>query len=260
MCLMRDNYPSKYKNVLFLTRSVRGTLPLWSASLLAIGLLITAGIAYRTVMNLTSNTVINLPVALSNLPLEIGDWKGLELEIPAITREYMEKNFADDYISRRYIKSQTGVWADVYVVYCSSRPGGMVAHQPLVCYPGNGWIHDNTIQKQFTIQNGRNVDCLIHRFHKPAPSYDQTIVLNFFIVNGRLAADQRDFSGIIGRNFNFSRDPARYAAQVQISSTSEDAIFSAATDITQIILDFLPNQNGKVMAAEQFGNDSVLLK
>jgi EpsI family protein len=257
MYMMRDKYIAGMKNISLWKRFAGGNLPIWNASLLAIGLLLAAGISYRTLMSFTTNNVINLPVALSNLPLEIGNWRGSELEIPAITREYMEKNFADDYISRRYINNQSGTWADIYVVYCSSRPGAMVAHQPLICYPGNGWIHDSTNKTQFTIQNGRNIDCQIHRFHKPAPASYQTVVLNFFIVNGNPTDNQKDFNRIIGRNFNFTRNPARYAAQVQISSISESAIVSAAADMTQTILNFLPNQDGKVVEVEQFGGNSA---
>jgi hypothetical protein len=260
MYLMKDKYTAKSDNALFLTHSAKGSLPIWAAGLLAICLLVASGFTYKVVLSLTANTVIKLPVALSNLPLEIGNWKGLEVEIPTTTREYMEKNFADDYISRRYINNQTGIWADVYIVYCASRPGGMVAHQPLVCYPGGGWIHDDTKKTNFTTQNGRKIDCLIHKFHKPAPTYDQTMVLNFFIVNGYLATDQSDFSGIIGRNFNFTGNPARYAAQIQIGSVSENAILGAAADLTESILDFLPDENGKVAAVRQSGTAEGLLK
>ena len=134
--------------------------------------------------------------------------------------------------------------------YCASRPGGMLGHQPQVCYPGNGWIQDSREKTQFTTRHGRRIDCLIHRFHKPAPTYEQTVVLNFFIVNGRLATDQRGFSGIWDRGFNLTRNPARYAAQVQIGSVSENSIRAAAEDLTERILDLLPDETGRVAAAE----------
>jgi hypothetical protein len=92
--------------------------------------------------------------------------------------------------------------------------------------------------------------CLIHRFHKPAPAYDQTVVLNFYILNGQITADEKDFSGVLGRRPNISGDPARYVAQVQISSVLENSIRTAAADMTDLILDFLPDKNGIVRATE----------
>jgi hypothetical protein len=39
-------------------------------------------------------------------------------------------------------------------------------------------------------------------------------------------------------------------AQVQISSVLENSIRTAAEEITELILDFLPDRNGKVAAAQ----------
>jgi len=218
---------------------------------LAIVLLILSGVVYRVLasrLQLAVKTPVILPVPLSAFPSEIGNWVGRDLSIPTTAREYMEKNFADDFFSRRYINSVTKAWADVYVVYCSSRPGGILGHQPRVCYPGFGWIHDSTERSQFVSQAGRQIPCLIHRFHKPAPTQDQTVVLNFYVLNGQITPDESDFSGPFGRRPNIARDPARYVAQVQISSVLENSIRAAAQEMTYLILDFLPDRNGRIRA------------
>jgi hypothetical protein len=181
--------------------------------------------------------------------MKINNWVGTDLSIRSTTREYMEKNFADDFLSRRYINS-TNAWVDVYVVYCSSRPGGIVGHQPRICYPAGGWIHDGTEPSRFISRAGRQIHCLIHRFHKPAPTYEQTIVASFYILNGQITSDESDFSGPLGRRPNIAGDPARYVAQVQISSVLENSIRAAAADMTDVILDFLPDKNGMVAAAQ----------
>ncbi len=77
---------------------------------------------------------------------------------------------------------------------------------------------------------------------------DQKVVLNFYVLNGQLTADENDFSGIFGRRPNIAGDPARYVAQVQISSVLEYSIREAAKDMTDLILDFLPDWNGTVRA------------
>ncbi|MBN2182925.1 MAG: EpsI family protein [Sedimentisphaerales bacterium] len=229
---------------------------MWFACILAIFLLVSSGIAYRCLAAFITGTVIELPLPLSTIPSRIGNWTGMELSIPTTTREYMERNFTDDFISRRYINNKNQEWADIYIVYCASRPGGMLGHQPRVCYPGNGWIHDSTDISHFLTREGKKIPCLIHKFHKPPPTYDQTIVLNFYVVNGKLATNQRGFSGFLSRRFNITRNPARYVAQIQISSISEKSIRNAATDITDLILDLLPDENGVVEAVEQISPEN----
>jgi hypothetical protein len=207
-----------------------------------------------------ADSPVSLLLSLSNFPLQIGDWKGSDLSIPSTTKEYMEKNFADDFVSRRYINTSTNVWADVYIVYCSSRPGGMLGHQPRVCYPGHGWIHDSTESSQFISRAGRQIPCLIHRFHKPAPAYDQTVVLNFYILNGQITTDEDSFSGLFGRRPNIAGNPARYVAQVQISSVLENSIRTAAKDMADLILGFFPDENGEVKSIEFVNTKSSVVK
>jgi len=214
-------------------------------------LLIFSGVTYRVLasrLQLVTDTPISLPVPLSVFPSQIGNWTGTDLTIPTTTREYMERNFADDFISRRYTNIRGNAWADVYIVYCASRPGGILGHRPRVCYRGSGWIHDDTEPSRFITRLGHHIPCLIHRFHKPAPAHNQTVVLNFYILNGRITTDEDDFSGPLGRRPNIAGDPARYVAQVQISSILENSILTAAKDMTDLILNFLPDRNGRVRA------------
>jgi len=210
---------------------------IWTSAIL---LLIFAGLSYRLLashLKLVLNIPIRLPVPLSALPLQIGNWIGTNLPIPNTTREYMERHFADDFLSRRYVDHATDAWADVYVVYCSSRPGGILGHQPLVCYPAHGWVHDGSETSQFVTRTGRQIPCLIHLFHKSNPMYEQVIVLNFYIINGQITTYEKDFSGPLGRRPNIAGDPARYIAQVQISSVLENSAISAARDMADLILD-----------------------
>ncbi|MFQ5770396.1 MAG: exosortase-associated EpsI family protein [bacterium] len=242
---------TKPTNAFYLLHIAVDKTPSWFVWSLAVLLLISAGITYRLLashLKLVVNTPIKLPVPLGTLPLQIRNWNGTDLSIPSTTRKYMESHFADDFLSRRYISATDNAWADVYIVYCSSRPGGMLGHQPRVCYPGFGWIYDGTELTHFVSRAGRHVPCLIHRFHKPAPTHQQTVVLNFYILNGQTTADEKDFSGLLGRRPNIARDPARYVAQVQISSVLENSVRTAAKDTTDLILDFLPDENGEVRA------------
>ena len=81
------------------------------------------------------------------------------------------------------------------------------------------------------------------------PDYKETVVLNFYIVNGKTVIDEKAFSGLMGRNPNLDGDPARYVSQVQISSVTESAIRTAAADLVDIVLNYLPDEAGVVAVA-----------
>lgn len=258
----KDGYLMKAGKATGRMSSGTDATPVLFVWILAVLLLVSAGIAYRVPashLKLLFSKPIKLPVPLSDFPKQIGNWVGNDLPIPAITREYMEKNFADDFFSRRYINSATQTWADVYVVYCSSQPGAIRGHRPRVCYAGHGWVHDSTKASQFVSQAGREIDCSIHKFHKGGLARDEKVVLSFYISNGRIAANESGFLGLFSRRPNISRNPGRYIAQVQISSVLENSIRTIAKDITDLVLDYLPDKNGHVRAVE-YSNviDSVL--
>lgn len=253
MCIIRSNCkPTRHKPLCFAYKATGGT-PLWFVWILSVVLLISAGITYRILasrLERIAEKPIKLPVPLSDFPLQIGDWSGKDLDIPSTTLEYMKKNFADDYFSRRYTNSVTNDVADVYVVYCSSRSGGILGHRPRVCYSGYGWLHDGTRTEEFISREGRQITYLIHHFHMPTPMNNQKVVMNFYVLNGRLTANEKDFSGLFGRRFNIAGDLAKYVAQVQISSILENSVRVMAKDIVDLILDYLPDQDGNVRAVQ----------
>jgi hypothetical protein len=234
----------------------RAAASVWLAGVLAFILLVSAGIAYRVAasgLKKIRDNPVTLPAPLSTIPIQIDPWVGTEMALPTTTDEYMKANFADDYVSRRYRHAAEGAWADVYVVYCSSYPSGLLGHKPDVCFPAHGWVRDRTTPTEITTRSGRKIACLSHQFHKPAPAYGQVSVLSFYILNGEITLRERDFSGIFDRSPNVSGNPARYVAQVQISSVSEQSARLAAQDLVDAILAFLPDRHGYVKAAASFG-------
>ena len=226
---------------------------------LAFILLILSGVGYRVLasrLKLLVGTPINLSVSLSAFPSEIGNWTGKDVPIPGNIQRVAA---ADDFLSRLYINRTTNQWANVYVPY-TARPRTMQGHRPQVCYVGGGWIHDSTATSKVISLSGRTIPCLIHRFHKPAPQNDEIVVLNFYILNGQLTADESKFSGVGWRTPNIAGNPARYVAQVQISSILENSVRAAAKDMTDLMLDFFPDENGRVRAIEYANATSGVLE
>lgn len=227
--------------------SCRGTASIWSAGGIVALLLVGSGVVYRfAAARVGEPSPILPPVSLAEVPVEIDGWVGETIEIPSTTEDYMRTNFADDYISRRYVNEERRLWADAYVVYCSSRPAGMLGHQPMRCFPAHGWLHDGTSQSEFETNLGRRIKCLVHRFYKPAPDYHRVVVLSFYVLNGQITLREGEFSGFFGRRPNISGDPARYVAQVQISSAVEHSARSLAAVLTESVLAILPDQDGRV--------------
>ena len=84
----------------------------------------------------------------------------------------------------------------------------------------------------------------------PAPSREERVVLNFYILNGQLTHKESGFSGVGWRSPNIGGDAARYVAQVQISSVLENSVRKAAEDMVDLILDFFPDETGRVRATK----------
>ena len=212
---------------------------------LSLVLLILSGVAYRVLasrLKLVVEIPIELPVPLNNFPIQIGGWVGKDVPIPPNIQRVAGN---DDFLNRLYINESANQWANIYVAY-SARPKTMLGHRPQVCYVGGGWIHDSTEASEVVSNFGRRIPCLIHRFRMPTPGYEERVVLNFYIVNGQLTNDESSFSGVGWRTPNVAGNIARYVAQVQINSVLENSIRTAAKDMTELILDFFPNENGEV--------------
>ena len=216
--------------------------------LLAVLLLVLTGTAYRVLASHLHRIHggVALPVSLDSYPRRIGQWVGEDVPIPLNIQKVAGN---DAFVNRLYKNKTNKEWVNVYIAY-TSQPRNMLGHRPRTCYVAGGWVHDGTKTGQFITRLGRKTSCLLHRFHKPSPNYEATIVLNFYVVNGILTCDHKNFSGISWRAPNIKGDPARYVAQVQISSLWENSARAAARDMTDLILNLLPDENGRVKAAE----------
>ena len=216
---------------------------------MAMVLLVVVGICYRlmaTKMNVIVTTPIKLDVPLSEFPMRIGQWIGRDVPL---SETILEVAANDDFLSRLYVNESNNQWANVYIAY-TARPRTMRGHRPRVCYKANGWTHEGTEHVRVISNSGRKIRCLLHNFQKSTFETEQIIVLNYYIVNGQITDDESVFSGLGWRTPNIDSNPARYVAQVQISSLQEMSVRSAAKDFTDLVLSYFPDENGKVKASE----------
>jgi len=235
-----------------------GKIPLYLVWIISVLLLICSGITYRVLasrLKLIVDTPVELPVPLSAFPEQIGNWAGEDVPIsPNIQRA--AKN--DAFLNRLFINKLNNKWANVYIAY-TARPRTMMGHRPDICYLSSGWIQDSLEQTEFTSYYDKRIQCLIFHFHKPDPSYQEKVVLNYYLLNGQIMADDSTFiSGLSWRTPNIAGNPARYVAQIQISSVLENFALSAAMALTNTILDFFPDPNGEVRAVEYIDINNIL--
>ena len=226
-----------------------GKIPVFWVWILAVLLLVSSGITYRVLasrLKLVIDTPVELPVPLSAFPKKIGQWVGKDVPIPQNIQSVAGN---DAFLNRLFMSNLSNDWANVYIAY-TAHPRTMLGHRPQTCYVAGGWVHDSTELTDVTSSAGREFSCLLHRFHRPAPGTEEMVVLNFYIVNGQLTSDEKVFSGVGWRTPNIDGNPARYVTQVQISSVVENSVRSVARDIAELVLDYFPDENGKVRAVE----------
>jgi len=236
-----------------------GKMPVFCVWILAVLLLVCSGATYRVLasrLKLIVDTPVELPVPLSAFPKQIGLWAGKDVPIPPNIQRAAGN---DAFLNRLFINKLGNQWANVYIAY-TAHPRTMLGHRPQICYVAGGWVHEVTELTKVTSSTGREIPCLLHRFRRPSPETEETVVLNFYIVNGQLTSDERVFSGVGWRTPNIGGNPARYVTQVQISSVFENSVRSAARDITERVLDYFPDENGKVRAIEYVGTSSDVNK
>ena len=225
-------------------------IPIWLAGVIAAVVLLFTGVGYHQLagrLKVVTGTPIELPLPLNAFPTQVGAWAGKDVPISETVQRVTG---CDDYLNRLYVHGLDDRWANVYIAY-TARPRTMLGHQPEVCYVAGGWIHDSTEQSQVSSKSGLTIPCLIHRFHKPSPEGEEIVVTNFYIVNGQLTDDSGVFSGLGWRTPNIAGNPARYVAQVQISSILESATQTAMAELVDLILEFFPDKDGRVKVADR---------
>ena len=216
----------------------RSALPWLIAVILALG----SGIAYRLLasyLQVVTESPIMLPVPLQTFPRTIVGWQGEDVPL---TPNVQRVAGNDDFLSRTYQNEPDNQRVYLYMAY-SARPRTMLGHKPDVCMVAAGWVRDHTEPGQIISRSGKHIPCLIHSFHRPSPQDEEMIVLNFYILNGKVITDDAGFSGIGWRTPNIAGDPARYVAQVQISSTLESSVQDAATEMADLILTYFPTSD-----------------
>lgn len=180
------------------------------AIFLAIMLLVTFGVAFRT-LSARLNGGSTPPIAagtLARVPVSIGDWSGSDVELdPAVVVAAQ----VDDYVYRYYDRSGGGRVS--FFVAGGARPRDLMPHRPEVCYPSAGWSLRKT--RAGVANSGQiSIPYRVLEFGRGGLAPERAIVLNYYLIDGRAAADVSAL-----RSLSWSgATPVRSVFQVQIAA------------------------------------------
>lgn len=215
------------------------TQRLYLISVLGLTVIAISGIYYRLTaekLDTISQVPLLPPKPLEDFPMVFDLWQGQEV---AISQTVLRVAGVDDYLSRFYLNPEAKLGASLYVGY-TAEPRRMLGHRPEVCYVAAGWTHGHTDHETIHTKKGREIEVLIHRFYKTGREHEEVFVLNYYVVNGELTVDHTVFDGLRWRRPKQTDGRLKYVAQVQVSSSSEQAVRLLAQEIAETIMDFMP--------------------
>jgi EpsI family protein len=120
--------------------------------------------------------------ALVDLPLRIGEWRGVEAA--PLTDDVVATLGVDDYINRRYERGHLPV--ALYVGYYGSQRRGDTIHSPQNCLPGAGWLPVASGRERI----GEGTDAVDVTRYEIAKGLDRQVVLYWYHGRGRVVAGE----------------------------------------------------------------------
>lgn len=175
------------------------------AAVVASFLMLILGLGYRAVAARLDAPVNANPITqetLDRLPLQIGEWAGLDTPIDP---NIVEQTDTDAHLSRRYAKDN-GTGAISLWVASGVQVRDLMPHRPEVCYVGSGYTLTSQRITELSLGSELSLRCNVMHFTQNA---ERVMVLYYYIVDGRYCQDVSQFRYRI-------LDRIGYVAQVQI--------------------------------------------
>ena len=212
--------------------------PVVAAAITASVLMLIFGLTNRMLQARLSDTVSKVPIdpsSLEKFPMQIGNWGGITT---SLDDEIASRTNADALISRRYSNSGTSESVSLYIA-CGIRTSEIMAHHPMVCYPGNGWTLVDRSAIELPVNNGMILPCNIFQFSRGRLEKQRVTVLHFLIVDGSYL---RDIS-LARTSLWRITSRVNYVAQVHIASSSREiqTADSAKRIVSEFAVDSAPS-------------------
>lgn len=121
---------------------------------------------------------------LALFPMRIGEWSGVDLDIPPSVREVLGEG---DFMERLYRRPSDASSIDLFIAYFPTQRTGSTIHSPQHCLPGSGWMPiDRTLVhlKQPAGETAR-----VNRY-VIAKGLDRELVLYWYCAHGHVVASE----------------------------------------------------------------------
>jgi hypothetical protein len=199
-----------------------------AATVAAILVILIPGGVRLVLAKILDSPVIAVPIApnaLDGLPLQIGDWIGIDVPLD---ESIARKTDTDAHISRRYSRGSSSGAISVYI------GGGvnkrkLMAHRPQVCYSASGWTIVDRRSTELLLSDGTPLPCNIFQFSRGGVNTTEVIVLHYVIAGGRA----RDSISMLRLRLSKLLPPVRWVAQVQIVASAETITNKLANDLVR---------------------------
>jgi EpsI family protein len=185
--------------------------PMIVAAVVASGLMLVFGLAYRVLAAKLEMPVDTIPVsqaALDRFPLQIGDWTGQDVPMDeAIVRA----TDTDAHLNRRYVR-HGGLEAVSFYIASGVKARDLMPHRPEVCYTGAGWTLTDRRSVELPLSDSMKLPCNIMQFSRGVLNTQRVVVLDYYLVDGQYCADV----SLLRSKAWHGSGTVRYVAQIQI--------------------------------------------
>lgn len=192
--------------------------PVILAAITASVMMLVFGLTYRILQAQLMIPASKFPIdpsVLEEIPMQIGSWVGVTA---SIDDDVADRTNADALISRQYTNSDTSESVSLYIA-CGIKTSEIMAHHPMVCYPGNGWTFVDRCSTELPLNNSMKLPCNIFQFSRGKLEKEKATVLHYLIVDGSYLRDVSLAQTGLWR----LTSKAYYVAQVHITSISRNA-------------------------------------
>lgn len=180
-------------------------------------------------LNVGASADVVLPAAeLSSLPVQIGEWRGVQdIRLDAPTEKTLQ---ADSYVLRTYTRGAFPV--TLFVAYYESQRSGHTIHSPLNCLPGTGWEWVDRRRETISATPGGEIEVNRNLAHR---NREQILVYYWYQSRGRAVASDYHNKFLLIRDALTMRrsDGALVRVTVPVNGDSQ----AAAADATAFIQD-----------------------
>lgn len=209
----------------------------------ALAVLVLAGAGHRLLLariEAALGQVQQLSKPLATVPLQLGDWQGVDEPMDERTRQIAGD---DDALNRTYRRSDGSAVVGVYVGYIG-RPRKWLGHRPDVCYRAHGYEQLSQEADTLQLPNGREVPCFIYEFRSPAVGGSRQLVLATYIINGEFLASLDGIREMNSRRVDSAGGRPNSLARIQVNVVAG----GDRTSDLQMLEEFAVQLQGPVLA------------